>query len=380
MHKRCSTSKTRDNSSENKISVSSCLLCDSRVVDGNHNKRFDLTKSEVLNFGTCDGNSNYCDFFSTVERDSAEVVYFFSNCVYHNFTSLNNEVKHKRDDLFIMHFNVRSLQKNVDKLTTILADFSETPDIIAISETKITYGQLLVNVDIVGYDLIRCNSVTRAGGVGFYIKQNLTYKLRSDVNVKLDFDENMWIEVKISNGSIVIGVIYRHPTTLAHDYECFTTNLCDIFAELHASNTPFYAVGDYNIDLMQINSNQNIRKYVNEILSTSTKCVIDLPTRVIDHSKTLLDHIYVNDPKYPYTNGVFVCDLSDHMATFVCISTKKACVKTSKQYLIRDMRNFNLEKFITALGNDLTAASLGSISSAHDAFDKFEKVLCSVVN
>ena len=240
-----------------------------------------------------------------------QITVTFLAAVCHNFTSLNNVVKHKRNDLFIMHFNVHSLQKNINALTTILADFSETPDITAISETKITYGQLLVNVGIVGYDFIHCDSVTKAGVVVF-----------------LDFVENMWIEVKTNNGSIVIGVIYRHPNTLVHDYECFTTNLCNIFAELRASNTPVHTVRDSNIDLMQINSNQNIRKYVNEILSISTKCVIDLPTRITDHSKTLLDHIYVNDPKYPYTNGVFVCDLSDHnMATFVCISTKKACVK-----------------------------------------------------
>ena len=67
----------------------------------------------------------------------------------------------------------------------------------------------------------------------------------------------MWIEGKTNNGPIVIGVIYRHTTTLVNDYECFTTNLCDIFAELRSSNTVFYAVGGYNIDLMQINVNQN---------------------------------------------------------------------------------------------------------------------------
>ena len=38
------------------------------------------------------------------------------------------------------------------------------------------------------------------------------------------------------------------------------------FTELCANNTAFYAVGDYNIDLMQINVNQNYRKYVNSPL------------------------------------------------------------------------------------------------------------------
>ena len=190
----------------------------------------------------------------------------------------------------------------------------------------------------------------------------------------------MWIEVKTNNGPIVIGVIYRHPTTLVNDYESFSTNLFDIFADLRDSNTAFYAVGNYNIDLMQINGNQNFRKYVNNILTTSTKCAIDFPTRITDHSKTLLDHIYVNDPKHSYTSGVLLCDLSDHMATFVSISTKKSRIISKDQFLIRDMKNFNLEKFLRALENDLTAANLNSIDSAQDAFDKFEEVLHIVVN
>ena len=106
----------------------------------------------------------------------------------------------------------------------------------------------MVNVDIVGYVFIHCDSLARAGGVGFYIKQSLPYKQKSDINVELDFVENVWIEVKTNNEPIVIGVIYRHPTTLVNDYECFTTNLCDIFAELRSSNIVFDAVGDYNID------------------------------------------------------------------------------------------------------------------------------------
>ena len=123
------------------------------------------------------------------------------------------------------------------KLITLLANFSETLDIIAISETKITYGQPIVNVDITEYDFIYCDSITKAGGVGFYVKQTLPYQQKTEINIELSFVENMWIEVKTITGPIVIGVIYRHPTTLVNDYECFTT--CDIFAELRVNNTVF---------------------------------------------------------------------------------------------------------------------------------------------
>ena len=83
---------------------------------------------------------------------------------------------------------------------------------------------------------------------------------------------------------------------------------------------------------MQINVDQNFRKYVNDILSNSTKCAIDLPTRVTDHSRPLLDHVYVNDPKHLYTSGVLLCDLGDHVSTFVCISVKNLVLKAQNSF------------------------------------------------
>ena len=115
-------------------------------------------------------------------------------------------------------------------------------------------------------------------------------------------------------------------------------------------------------------------------MSTSTKCAIDLPTRVTDHSRTLHDHVYVNDPKHLNTSGVLLCDLGDHMSTFVCISAKKPRVKSTKQFLIRDMKNFKLEEYLRTLGNNLNAANLDSIDSVHDAFDKFEEVFQNTLN
>ena len=101
------------------------------MIDASYNKRFDFTKAEdVYALQNCDANSNYCDFFC--------------NCEYHESQSLSNVVKRNKDGLFIIHFNERSLQKNIDKLTTILANLFETPDIIAMSETRITYGRLSV--------------------------------------------------------------------------------------------------------------------------------------------------------------------------------------------------------------------------------------------
>ena len=51
--------------------------------------------------------------------------------------NLVNYFVRKRNHFFIMHFNVRSLPKNIDHLVSYLAELSESPDIIAVTETKL---------------------------------------------------------------------------------------------------------------------------------------------------------------------------------------------------------------------------------------------------
>ena len=60
----------------------------------------------------------------------------------------------------------------------------------------------------------------------------------------------------------------------------------------------------------------------------------------------------------PRCNVCQLHHLSDHMSTFVCISAKKSRVKSTKQFLIRNMKKFKLEDYLMTLGNNLNAANL----------------------
>ena len=48
------------------------------------------------------------------------------------------------------------------------------PHIIAITETKLAKNQIVVNIDIEGYNFIHSDSSSKTGGVGLYIKDSLT--------------------------------------------------------------------------------------------------------------------------------------------------------------------------------------------------------------
>ena len=95
------------------------------------------------------------------------------------------------------------------------------------------------------------------------------------------------------------------------------------------------------------------------MINSSCKCVIDLPTRITPHSKTLLDHIYVSDyTRHVYTSGVLLTDISDHFGTFIAVAEKKCQVDKPKVVQIRDVSNFDLELFLQELEQHLKDAEL----------------------
>ena len=71
----------------------------------------------------CKNNDKpYKELFGTCEYVSCQQHYWFNH--------------KKNNDLFLIHFNVRSLQKHIDQLNNYLVGFKNQPDIAAISETN----------------------------------------------------------------------------------------------------------------------------------------------------------------------------------------------------------------------------------------------------
>ena len=82
---------------------------------------------------------------------------------------------------------------NMDKLKEIITPCSEPPDIKALSETRIKETSIIATLP--GYTFINENSQTQAGGVGAYIKNNLKYLQRRDLQFKMYGCENIWLQI-----------------------------------------------------------------------------------------------------------------------------------------------------------------------------------------
>ena len=57
---------------------------------------------------------------------------------YHDLNSFNSIMRNRKpNDICIFHINIRSLRKNIDKLSNMLSTMQKPPHIVAVSETKI---------------------------------------------------------------------------------------------------------------------------------------------------------------------------------------------------------------------------------------------------
>ena len=281
-----------------------------------------------------------------------------------------------------MHFNIRSLQRNFDQKHEILSKLSVQPDIIALTETKLSGNSVYSNIELNGYDFLHADSETLAGGVGLYIQNKLDYSVNSEINCELNYVENIWIKTQTRNGTLMIGVVYRHPVTYVEDIENFSNAMSDILHEFNHKKYSYMVVGDFNLDLMKVCSNNNNRKYANNLISCSCKCLIGAPTRVTESSKTLLDHIYesTNDAPYHTLGGIVLSDITDHLPVFAIKSSKMKKSKLNNDYHFRDMTNFDPEIFADEMHFKIKNLMLPDHCDINAKFDEFNQILGKVIN
>ena len=93
------------------------------------------------------------------------------------------------------NLNITSLLKHIDELRILLAD--SPVDVLSINETRLDDSVKDSDVYIPCYEIIRRDREMNGrfgGGVCFYIRTNINYMLRSDLNIP-DL-ENLCLEIR----------------------------------------------------------------------------------------------------------------------------------------------------------------------------------------
>ena len=113
-----------------------------------------------------------------LEVDSTKVVDLVTNlipCEYWNTIGLTNFLTSK-NNLFTIHVNIRSLQKNIEDLLHLITEFKIPPNVICVTETRLKISSLL-RIDLPNYNFIDEKTKTNAGGVGIYVRDDWNFTI-----------------------------------------------------------------------------------------------------------------------------------------------------------------------------------------------------------
>ena len=226
----------------------------------------------------------------TIETDE-----FISDSTVSKYYKLDEFLSNKipKITFSIFHLNISSLQGHIDDLKNLLSLINHKFSVIGISETRIRDGSdPLINIDIDGYVFKGVGTKTSCGGMGLYIRSDLDFsfhkKLSKSVN---NIGESIFYDVSIAkNKKVLVGCIYRHHSSLKSFVDDF---FIKILSDIGKSTCVL--LGDFNADLLKIDSHEDSNYFYNALTSMSFRPLILQPTRVTATSATLIDNIFINN-------------------------------------------------------------------------------------
>ena len=216
----------------------------------------------------------------------------------------------------IIHTNLASLYKYHEDLEIVLSTLKFDFHITRITEHKIRDTVPVVNIDIPDCHKFAYNtSLTIHGLTGFYIKDSLQYKVRRDLKLIAPSPgefESTFIEIIVpGKKNLIVGCIYRHPSSTISIEEFSKEYLDPTLEKISVNNKICSTVGDFNIDLLKIDSHNDINMYYNTFISNIFAPFILQPTR--PNTKTLIDNIFLNTIDYNTYSGNLYMQLADHL-------------------------------------------------------------------
>ena len=237
--------------------------------------------------------------------------------------------------LSIMFHNIRSIPNNLESFfIQHLVSVQSNLQIIGLSETRLT-DDIEHMYTISGFNLFTTNRNRQGGGVALYIKQNIKCKIISDMCMKTDTFESVFVEYIVDSRPETVGVIYRRPNS---DISSFIELLADLLNIIKSTKNICHIIGDFNIDLLKYESSKYVQNFVNTFYGHGFHPCTNKPTRVSSCSASIIDHIWSNDLNINRINGILLTDISDHFAPFTCRKKVQQSVNIPVTITYRDYK------------------------------------------
>ena len=285
----------------------------------------------------------------------------------------------RASQLRIAHLNTQSMVSSFGELQVTLAEYPI--DILTMSETWLkNNSHLLSHVAIPGYNCVfRNRDEIRGGGVGAYLREEIEYKRRQDLENKDPQLEHLWLEILGRNrhSKLLLGTIHRSERML--DYNTWIEKFENLLAYITTEwDGVLLIMGDFNIDLLDYHSTRTVR-YKNMLNCYNLSQHAQLPTRVTLKSSTLIDHVLSNVPnRATYTDVLPCSSISDHDSPYVCINVRVKRFQP-RYKMIRNETKFDEKKFLRDF-SELPFNLIYSTDYIDDKLDLFNSLFISCLD
>ncbi|EDO29905.1 predicted protein [Nematostella vectensis] len=235
--------------------------------------------------------------------------------------------------------NIVSIPNYIDEIR--ISHLFKSFDLLSFSETRLDSTFSDGEVRIPGYDIIRKDRNRNVGGVCLYLRSSINYCIRNDLVP--DSVEAVCVEItKPHSRPFFVSIIYRpeSPIDYFNDLEQLIKAVDDV-------NKEHVMLGDLNCCLVK-RPIENKTKRLKKIYETyQLSQLLNEPTRITMHSKSLIDHFVTSCPKKINSSGVIHLGFSDHSLIYGIrkINPYKSSREKANTIEIRNMKKFNQELF-----------------------------------
>ena len=147
--------------------------------------------------------------------------------------------------------------------------------------------------------------------------------------------------------------VHRPPERFVDELNVFIQEFSSLLNFLQDLNRVSFVCGDFNINLLEINSNPHYNDYFESIYSKGLFPRITMPTRIQPPSFSLIDNILCNslDDAAKSVSGVLITDISDHKMIFTVHPNNSVKQKIDKFIEIKKRDQLSMDNFIDELAS-----------------------------
>ena len=239
---------------------------------------------------------------------------YFNSDSFNNYIINENLQLNNFENLSLIHLNIRSIKANGDNFISYLETINLKFDLICLSETWINDDDFLEDFlpGYKGFHSIRSGS--RGGGVSIFVNEKFDSSMIDNLTINSEFIECIFVKIFYNRKNLVVGTCYRPPGS---NYEIFQSEICQRLSTLNVSlNYSCILCGDFNIDMMKIETNSNVNFFYDSMSSLSYIPTICKPTRITDETVSIIDNIFVTNLSF-FKSSIFEFDVSDHFPIFI---------------------------------------------------------------